>query len=77
MTPFLTSKTYPYLQFDPLVLSEHCLHFEVDADGADEGGGEGVVGVPEEEGGLAHRAVADDQQLEHVVEVLVCCVLLP
>ena len=70
-------ETHPYLQLDPLVLSEHGLHFEVDPDGADEGRGEGVICVPEEERGLAHRAVPDDEQLEHVVEVLVRRVLLP
>ena len=70
-------ETHPYLQLDPLVLSEHSLHFEVNPNSADEGRGEGVVCVPEEEGGLPHRAVPDDQQLEHVVEVLVRGVLLP
>ena len=70
-------ETHPYLQLHPLVLSEYSLHFEVDANGADEGRGEGVVGISEEEGGLAHGAVPDDEQLEHVVEVLVGCVLLP
>ena len=70
-------ETHPNLQLDPLVLSEYSLHFEVDTNSADEGRGEGIVSVPEEEGGLAHRAVPDDEQLEHVVEVLVGCVFLP
>jgi len=73
---FLTCRV-PNLQLDPLVLSEYSLHFEVDTNSADEGRGEGIVSVPEEEGGLAHRAVPDDEQLEHVVEVLVGCVFLP
>jgi len=72
----LFKTTHPDLQLDPLVVAEHGLDLEVDAHGADEGRGEGVVGVAEQEGGLAHAAVADDQQLEHVVEVLVGRVLL-
>lgn len=68
---------YPDLQFDPLVLPEDRLDLEVDADGGDEGRGEGVVGVTEEEARLAHARVADDEQLEHVVKVLVRGVLLP
>ena len=69
--------THPNLQLDPLVLPEDRLDLEVDADGADEGRGERVVGVAEEEGGLADGAVADDEELEHVVKVLVCRILLP
>ena len=53
----------PYLHLDAifgniclnyLMNAEDRFYFEVDADCGDEGGGEGVVGVPEEEGGLAH-----------------------
>jgi len=53
------------------------LHLEVNAHRGDEGGCEAIVGVPEEEAGLAHAGVADDKQLEHVVEVLVGGILLP
>lgn len=69
--------TNPDLELDPLVVPEDCLHFKVDADGRDEGRGEGIIGIAEEEGGLADRRVTDDQQLEHVVEVLIRRVLLP
>ena len=69
--------TNPNLKLDPLVVPEDCLHFKVDADGRNEGRGEGVVGVTEEEGRLADGGVADDQQLEHVIEVLIRRVLLP
>ena len=48
-----------------------CLDLEVNAHGADKGGREGVVSVSEQKGRLAHAAVANEQQLEHVVEVLV------
>ena len=53
------------------------LDLEVDADRTDEGRGERVVGVAEQEGRLADRAVSDNQQLEHVVEVLIRRVAMP
>ena len=74
---FTVGTTYPYLKFDTLVIPKHCLDLEIDADGRDKGWSEGVVGVAEQERRLADTAVADNQQLEHVVEVLVRLVLLP
>ncbi|KAL0604342.1 Protein GVQW1 [Plecturocebus cupreus] len=47
-----------------------CLHLEVDAHSANEGWGECVIGIAEEEGGLANTAVANDKQLKHVVKIL-------
>lgn len=47
------------------------LHFEVDAHGADKGRGEGIISIAEEEGGLTNTAVANDEQFEHVVKILV------
>ena len=67
---------HPDLQLDPLVVAINRLHLEVDAHGADERVAEGVVGVAEQEGRFPHAAVADDQQLEHVVKVLVGAVPL-
>lgn len=64
----------PYLQLDPLVVAVDGLDLEVNAHGADEGGSEGVICVAEQEGCLAHAAIANEQELEHVVEVLVCCI---
>ena len=58
-------------------MSEDGLDFEVNADGGNEGRGEGVVSIAEKEAGLAHRAVPDDEEFEHVVEVLVGSVFLP
>lgn len=68
--------TYPYLQLDPLVITENGLHLEIDPHGADKSRGKRVVCVTEEERGFAHAAVANDKQLEHVIKVLVGCVLL-
>ena len=48
-----------------------CLHLKVDAHGADEGWGEGVISIAEEEGSFADTAVANDEQFEHVVKILV------
>ena len=69
--------TYPYLELDALVVLVNGLDLEVDADRTDEGRGERVVGVAEQEGRLADRAVSDNQQLEHVVEVLIRRVAMP
>merc|ERR1719431_583935 len=73
----LLARRVPNLKLHPLILSEDSFDLEVYSDGADEGGGEGVVCVSEEEGGFADGAVADDEELEHVVEVLVGGILLP
>ena len=67
---------HPYLQLHPLLVPVDGLHLEVDAHRADEGRREGVVCVAEEEGGLPHAAVTNDQDLEHVVEVLIRSLLL-
>jgi len=56
---------------------EHGFYFEIDADSGHEGRRETVVGVPKQKRSLADAAVADDEQLEHVIEVLVGPFLLP
>ena len=48
-----------------------CLHLKVYDNGADEGWGEGVISIAEEEGSFADTAVANDEQFEHVVKILV------
>lgn len=75
-TVALLARRVPDLQLDPLVVAVDCLDLEVDAHSADKGGREGVIGISEQEGRLAHAAVANEQQLEHVVEVLVRCIPL-
>lgn len=70
-------ETYPNLQLHAFVLAEDRLHLEVDAHRAHEGRGERVVGVAKQKRRLAHAAVANDQNLEHVVKVLVDRILLP
>lgn len=57
-------------------MSEDRFHLKIDAHGRYEGRGEGIVRVAEQKGRFADRRVADDQQLEHVVEVLVRGLLL-
>ena len=73
----MEKEAHPDLELDPLVLPEDGLHFKVDAHRADECRREGVVRVTEQEGSLADAAVADDEQLEHVVKVLIGRVLRP
>ncbi|OBS60527.1 hypothetical protein A6R68_08334 [Neotoma lepida] len=58
--------THPYLQLHTFLMAVDCLHFEVDAHGADKGWREGVVSIAEEEGGLTNTAVANDEQFEHL-----------
>lgn len=67
----LVNISYPDLQFDPLVILVYGLNFEVNAHCADEGWREGIICIAEQEGCLPYAAVADDEQLEHVVEILV------
>lgn len=65
--PFL-SGSIPNLQFDPFTIHFNILDLKVDADGGDEGGGEGIVGVSEEEAGFAHAGIADHEEFAlHVV----------
>lgn len=67
----------PNLKFDSLVIPKNRLDLEVYPYCTDEGRREGVVGVAEEEGSLAHGRVANNQEFEHVVKVLVGGILLP
>ena len=73
----LSLSTHPYLKFDPFVLPENGFHFEVDPDGWYKGRRKRIVGIPEQKRRLSYWRVTNNQQLEHVVEVLVCCILLP
>lgn len=63
--------SYPNLQFDPLVVPVDGFDLEVDADGADECRRERVVSIAEQEAGLSHAAVPDDQDLKHVIKGLI------
>ncbi len=57
----------PDLQLDGLAVQLDGSDLEVDADGGDVGFGVGVVGEPQQQAGLAHAGVADQEQLEQVV----------
>lgn len=57
-------------------MSENRFHLKIDAHGRYEGRGEGIVRVAEQEGRFTNGRVPDDQQLEHVIEVLVRGLLL-
>ena len=72
-----SSATYPNLKLNPFVLSEDRLYFEINAYCGDEGRCEGIIGITEKEACLAHGTVANDQQLEHVIEVLIGSIFLP
>lgn len=65
--PFLP-RGIPDLKLDAFAVDFDVFDFEVDADGGDEGGGEGVVGVAEEEAGFTDAGIADHEQFAlHVV----------
>lgn len=68
--------SYPDLKLDPLVVPVDGLHLEVDPHRAHKSWRERVVGVAEQEGGFPHAAVSNDQDLEHIVKVLVRSLLL-
>mmetsp|Transcript_13674 Transcript_13674/g.22337 ORF Transcript_13674/g.22337 Transcript_13674/m.22337 type:complete len:155 (-) Transcript_13674:43-507(-) len=64
----LLTRRVPNLELDSLAVDFYVLDLEVDADGGDEGGGEGVVGVTEEEASFSDAGIADHEQLAlHVV----------
>ena len=69
LKPLLSSRI-PDLQLDALAVQLDGADFEVDADGADVRGGEGVFGKAEETVGFADTGVADDEQL-HLTRLLV------
>jgi hypothetical protein len=65
--PFLAG-SIPNLQLDSLAVDFDILNFEVDANGGDECGREGIVGVSEEKAGFAHSRIADHEEFAlHVV----------
>ena len=49
----------PDLELDTLAVHLDVFDFEVDADGSDEGGGEAVVGVPEQEARFTDSRIAN------------------
>jgi len=64
----LLARRVPDLELDSLAVDLDVLDLEVDADGGDERGGEGVIGVTEKEASLTDAGVADHEQLAlHVV----------
>lgn len=69
--------TYPDLKFNSFIVSKDGFHFKVDANSADKGARKRVVGIAEQERSLANATIADDQQLEHVVEILIGRIFLP
>lgn len=69
--------TYPDLKFNSFIVSKDGFHFKVNANSADKGARKRVVGISEQERSLANATIADDQQFEHVVEILIGRIFLP
>lgn len=68
--------THPDLEFDPLVITVNCFYFEVNPNSADKRVTEWVVCISEQKAGFSHTAVAYNEELEHVVKVLVGAISL-
>ena len=65
------SSCVPKLKFDSLPATIYCFDLEVDPEGGREGGIEGaLLGEAEEDAGLAHPGVPDQEELEEQVIVL-------
>lgn len=82
----LLTSGIPYLQLDTLAVQLYRADLEVDADGGDEGGGEGVFAEAQQTAGLSYSAVAYEEELDlegvmcvswgdlrRLVEGLCCC----
>eukprot|EP00601_Ochromonadales_sp_CCMP2298_P000657 CAMPEP_0173177186 /NCGR_PEP_ID=MMETSP1141-20130122/4857_1 /TAXON_ID=483371 /ORGANISM="non described non described, Strain CCMP2298" /LENGTH=183 /DNA_ID=CAMNT_0014099571 /DNA_START=298 /DNA_END=850 /DNA_ORIENTATION=- len=67
----LLSRGVPYLQLDALAVQLDILDLEIDSYRRDEGGGEGVVGVPQQEARFSDTTIADHQQFNLHVECIV------
>lgn len=72
-----TSVTNPNLQLHTFVMTENSFHFEINADRWYERRSEWIVSIAEEEAGFSNTRIADDQQFEHVIEILVGRIFLP
>lgn len=68
--------TYPNLKLDSLFIFEYSFYFEIDPNRADECRCKGVIRITEQERCFSHTAIANDEQFEHVVKVLVRRVFL-
>jgi len=67
----LLTSCVPNLQSDTFFADSYGFDFEIDADGREVGGHEVVLAELEQHVGLAHTAVANHQQLNQVVVILV------
>mmetsp|Transcript_9415 Transcript_9415/g.21249 ORF Transcript_9415/g.21249 Transcript_9415/m.21249 type:complete len:246 (-) Transcript_9415:98-835(-) len=64
----LLPRRVPNLQLDSFSVDLHVLNLEVDADGGDKCGGEGVIGVTQEQARFTDAGVADHEQFTlHVI----------
>lgn len=54
----------PYLQLDAFAVKLDCSNLEVNADGCDEGGSEGVFTEAQQAARLSNAGVADEEQFD-------------
>ena len=67
----LLSGRVPDLQFNPFAVNGHRADFKVHSDGGDVVAAKRVIGESDQQRTLANSGIADDEQLEQVVVVLV------
>ena len=60
----LLSRGIPYLQLDALAVKLDRTNLEVDSDGGNEGGSEGVFAEAQQTARFADAGVADEEQLD-------------
>lgn len=67
---------YPNLQLNSFFIFENRFYFEIDPNRAYKCRCKGIISISEQEGGFSNTAVADNEQFEHVIKVLVRCIFL-
>ncbi len=72
----VSERNYPDLKLDPFVVLIDSFDLKVDAHRTDKGRCESIISIAEKEGCFSNAAVPNDQQLEHVIKVLIRVLLL-
>jgi len=64
----LLPRGIPDLQLDSFAIDLHILDLEVNTDGGNESGGEGVISVTKQQARFAHTGISDHEQLAlHII----------
>lgn len=58
-------------------MAKHCFHFEINTNCWHKCRCKGIICITEKETRFAHTWITDYQQFEHVIEILISCILRP